>query len=102
MAAKRDSSKDGKARKEAGVMFSALKRDIDQFFHMGKAHFHKKLSNGSSITVTIRTPGLSTEEAQETIRKARGRKSAQEQAVEDIEAGRVPHDKRSCPGCPVH
>lgn len=70
-------------------MMDAIKRDHESFFGMGKFACKRKLSNGAVVRVSITMPKLPA-------------KSAQEQAVEDINAGRIPHNKHTCPGCPIH
>lgn len=70
-------------------MLNAIKRDADQYFRLGKFACKKGLPNGAIVRVSITMPRLP-------------KKSAQEQAVEDINAGKVPHDKWNCPGCPIH
>lgn len=86
--------KSEKARQELTAMMDSIKRDYKSWFGMGKFACKKKLANGAVVRVSITMPPLK--------KAAPVRKSAQEKAYEDIEAGRVPHNKHTCPGCPIH
>lgn len=80
---------DRKAKQELAAMMASIAKDWKSWFGMGKFACKRKLSNGAVVRVSITMPPLPA-------------KSAQEKAVEDINAGRVPHDKYNCPGCPIH
>lgn len=89
MKRKAKKSDEAAALESLGVMLRAIKRDAWQFFGMGKFSCKKKLANGAVVRFSITMPKLPA-------------KSAQEQAVDDINSGRVEHTKHTCPGFPIH
>jgi hypothetical protein len=67
-------------------MLDAVKRDAWQYFGMGRFEAKKRLPNGAVVKLSITMPRL----------------PAQIQAWEDIQSGKVEHNKYTCPGCPIH
>jgi hypothetical protein len=84
--------KKDRSQRELDVMMNAIKRDAHQFFGMGKFSAKKLLDNGAVVRVSITMPNLASKK----------KTPAQIRAWDDIQSGKVEHNKYTCPGCPIH
>lgn len=49
-----------KSQTSLNTMLDAVKRDVSDYFRMGKVTAKKKLDNGAVVTITIVMPNLKT------------------------------------------